>query len=368
MLKALKSVEVLNDPKRSVAIDFYRGIAVIAVVLFHFDSFLPYGYLGVDLFFVISGFLVGGILVEKYNRGSINYKQFLLQRSLKIWPSFYFFLLVGNIIAYFLYKESNPSSYIPLNELKRYLLFYRNYTGIPEHWNFDHVWSLCIEEHFYLFFPIILSLALLLVKPSNCILYIVCFLMIGTGLLSKLLMLNFTNGKDTYAATHNRIDALAYGVLLYLIIYHWKKLNQKKWIGLLGLALLTAAILIDFWSKDIFFNKVIFHSIIPLFFSMIILGTFHFSFKNTYFIRFISYYSYNIYLWHPLLIFFIYNKIGINFEGLIVYLASSFLIAFMATITVEEYFLKHRKNIIDKILGNNKIQSHKSRLLKWLME
>ncbi len=89
-------------------------------------------YIGVDLFFVISGLLIGGLLTEEFLReGKINYFKFILRRGFKIWPSYYFFLLVGNGIAVFLYRNTHPDQIIPLSDIKRYLLFYQNYTGSP---------------------------------------------------------------------------------------------------------------------------------------------------------------------------------------------------------------------------------------------
>jgi peptidoglycan/LPS O-acetylase OafA/YrhL len=348
----LKSLEALKDPNRSAAIDFFRGIAILAVVLFHFEPFFPFGYLGVELFFVISGFLVGGILIEKYNAGKINYPEFILQRGFKIWPSFYFFLAAGNIIAYFLYRDSHPDAYIPLPDMKRYLLFYRNYTGFPNHWNFDHIWSLCVEEHFYLLFPLSLIVMLAIAKPRAEKIYIIIFSMIVLGFIFKTLTLYYTTGKDTISPTHNKIDSLAYGILLYQVIAYFKDRQIKnRWIyAIAGIFLLVATIFVNVHYHYIFFDLVVLWTLVPLSFALIIFGTYHFSFRNFKVIRFIAYYSYNFYLWHTLFVYCIYDKIGANFWGLLIYLVCSFATAFLATILIEEYFLSRRKHLISSIL------------------
>lgn len=68
MLK-LKSFDTLKDTTRISSIDIFRSIAIITVIIYHFNHRLPYGYIGVDLFFVISGLLVGGLLTKQFRGG-----------------------------------------------------------------------------------------------------------------------------------------------------------------------------------------------------------------------------------------------------------------------------------------------------------
>ena len=151
----LKSVETLHEKGRISSVDIFRSIAIISVVVYHFNKTLPFGYTGVDLFFVISGLLVGGLLTKQFQQGEkVNFFKFVLQRGFKIWPSYYTFLLVGTLLAIGLYGKSNPEQIIQVWDFKRYVFFYQNYTGQPFHWSFDHVWSLCVEEHFYIMLPL----------------------------------------------------------------------------------------------------------------------------------------------------------------------------------------------------------------------
>jgi peptidoglycan/LPS O-acetylase OafA/YrhL len=339
---------------RVSAIDFYRGIAVLMVVLFHFFNTLPYGFLGVDLFFVISGFLVGGILIRNYHKGEIPFIRFILQRGFKIWPSYFFFLLVGGIISYWVYSKSDRTDlYVPIADLPRYLFFYRNFRGEPHHWTFDHVWSLCIEEHFYIILPLIFIVLLRLPGRKDIKLYVVSFLIIFSGLFFKHLALFYTNGKDTYAATYNRLDALSYGVLLYLVVYHpivsLKRYN--KYIFVIGIMLLAILISLDVSLTIGYYNKVIFHSLIPFAFILILFSTIEFNFKYFNIIKFISKYSYNIYLWHPMLVYLVYFKFGNGITGLFIYLITSLMIGILFTKIIEIPMLNSREKLIRKILN-----------------
>ena len=91
--------------------------------------------------------------------------------------------------------------------------------------------------------------------------------LIVLGLVAKLLMLYFTNGKDTYSATHNRIDALAYGVILNLITIKFPNTIKKHKVIFLitGLIGFIAAVFFDIYLESIFYQKIILHSIVPFF-------------------------------------------------------------------------------------------------------
>jgi len=342
--------KVLCSSNRISSVDIWRGIAIISVVLYHFNETLPYGSLGVDLFFVISGLLVGGLLTKPFLNGDkLEFFKFFLRRGFKIWPSYYTFLVFGTIIAVLKYNPQNQNQIISLTDFKRYFLFYQNYTGTPVHWSFDHVWSLCVEEHFYILLPLTFMI-LRLIKANWKALLGTLIGLVALGLVSKFLMLYYTSGKDTYAATHNRIDALAYGVILNLIIIKFPKTIKKHKIIFLitGLIGLIATIFFDIYLESIFYQKIVLHSIVPLFFFLLISGTYYHDFSRLKLLRIIGYYSYNWYLWHPVFAVIITQKIGVGLYGLIVYLVASFIIGVFFTIAVEEPALKIRNNLLNK--------------------
>jgi len=343
----LKSIEILNAPNRITSVDFYRGLAIILVVFHHYNNYLFFGNIGVDLFFVISGFLVGGLLINQYRlEKTINFLKFFIQRGFKIWPSYYFFLGLGTFLAYLMYSETNPDQIIPLNDMKRYLFFYQNYTGLPFHWSFDHIWSLCVEEHFYIILPIFLILAQKCHFSSKTLIY---FFLAGVilGISFKFCSYYLTNSKDTYSATHNRIDALSWGVILQLIVtYHndlIKNFKYKLQVFLIGLILSVSII----YFNSLYIDKVLYHSIVPFSFFLILFSTYYLDFKRMFLIRFIAYYSYNWYLWHHVFILYFYKNVGKDVLSLFLYILFTFCFSMIITIIVEEKMLKLRSRFID---------------------
>ena len=127
--------------------------AAILLVLFHHTAVLPsiakIGFVGVDLFFVLSGFLISGLLYKEYlKRGEISFSRFFIRRGLKIYPAFYVMLLVTFIAQLLAGKLSTWGAYA------REILFVQDYKfGI-----WMHCWSLGVEEHFYILLPILLLL------------------------------------------------------------------------------------------------------------------------------------------------------------------------------------------------------------------
>lgn len=139
--------------KYSRRLDGLRFVAVALVLIEHFVSILgkhiSAGYYGVDLFFVISGFLITGILLRSKENFGTAYKKFIARRTLRIFPIFYLTVLIlvviGNkdVLQYLGYCVTYTYNYA-------IALFHVPYNSI------SHFWSLCVEEQFYLFWPFII--------------------------------------------------------------------------------------------------------------------------------------------------------------------------------------------------------------------
>lgn len=350
----LNSVKLLNSTLRNPTIDFFRAIAILSVVLAHFNQMLPFGGLGVDLFFVISGYLVGGLLLKKFNNNTpVKFFEFILERGLKIWPSFYTFILLGNFLAFIFLKKISPDQIIPFKDLTRYVLFYQNFTGPPHHWSFDHIWSLCIEEHFYVLFPLLL-IALQKLKQNIKALFTILILIIIAGIVLKFISLYLTVSRDTYSGTQNRIDALAWGVLLKIVTTnHYQFINRNnKLITLTGVLAFALLLVFSYYITSEIYQKIIIHVVTPFSFFLMLMGLINSHITNILVFRIIAYYSYNWYLWHQLVFTFVVNFYEISVSGFVVYLTVSFLIAVVFTILIEEPIIKNRNLIVKKIFPN----------------
>jgi peptidoglycan/LPS O-acetylase OafA/YrhL len=214
------------EHKRIHSLDFLRGLAVLLVLFRH----LPYqetsgvlyvvqsiGWTGVDLFFVLSGFLISGLLFTEFNRtGKLDVKRFWLRRGLKIWPSY--FLTYG--LAMLATAISTGDFGILISRIPNYV-FVQNYADPAIRWT--HSWSIAIEEHFYFALPLLL-LVIVSKKFKNLpgIALVVCI----SVLLQRVLLFLLTDlsWASFYYPSHLRVDSLSFGVLLGYLYYYQREL------------------------------------------------------------------------------------------------------------------------------------------------
>jgi peptidoglycan/LPS O-acetylase OafA/YrhL len=222
-----------------------RGIAVSLVLIRHTlarpDSSEPIlfalfqaGWTGVDLFFVLSGFLISGLLFTEAERtGDIGLRRFWLRRGMKIWPSYY--AVYGLLAAVQMWFASTHRKPTHAEWLLPNLVFVQNYWPPRQRW--PHSWSVAIEEHFYLALPLLLLLLLrrdrlrLLPWIAGAVCAIELALRIHVASRAG------TDWQSTYYPTHLRADSLLFGVLLGWAYHHrraWFDRVARAWPVLLA--------------------------------------------------------------------------------------------------------------------------------------
>jgi peptidoglycan/LPS O-acetylase OafA/YrhL len=252
------SIEIAGT-SRLVSLDLLRLLAIVLVLGRHmekpptnlpgpvqagFDAWMNYGGLGVDLFFVLSGFLVSGLLFGEFKKyGDLSIKRFYLRRAWKIYPAFYFLLVFAYLFQLLVVGEKMRD-----RPAFTELMFIQSYQ--QGFWN--HSWTLAVEEHFYVLLPLLL-LFLVRRKPgSENPFRPLPMIVAGTAVLVLgVRIVNFWV-RDEYSyhthvfPSHLRIDSLFFGVAIgYAYHFHgeWFARTFRPWryaLIVAGLALLFA--------------------------------------------------------------------------------------------------------------------------------
>ena len=153
----------MDELKYRRDIDGLRAISVLAVILYHYDLSAAGGFIGVDCFFVISGYLITSIIVKQLNNGQFSFLEFYVRRIRRILPAVIFVILATLLSGYFILL---PSMYAKLGDSALYAAFGASnfyffwHTGyfdtVSEFHPLLHTWSLAVEEQFYLLWPLLL--------------------------------------------------------------------------------------------------------------------------------------------------------------------------------------------------------------------
>ncbi|WP_213991146.1 acyltransferase family protein [Sodalis sp. dw_96] len=176
----------LYNKKYRKDIDGLRALAILSVVLFHAGvPLVPGGFVGVDVFFVISGFLIGGILYSEMKENVFFFRKFYMRRIRRIAPALIFMLVICAIFSYFYLAplEFKDFSYFSISTLMSVsnIAFWQRIDYFSPGSNLNPLlmtWSLGIEEQFYIFFPILLLL-LLFRKTTKAIMLIFCITLLS---------------------------------------------------------------------------------------------------------------------------------------------------------------------------------------------
>jgi peptidoglycan/LPS O-acetylase OafA/YrhL len=347
------------------ALDGLRAIAVVIVMVYHMEYLVPQlhmfvkgGFLGVDIFFVLSGFLITSILLKEHDQtGKISLWNFYLRRSLRLIPAFWLFLIVlyffGNVLlpaieAEVIYSQNNFAFAVS------YLMnLHRASGGITG--NLNHTWSLAIEEQFYIIWSLVLFKAF---AESRSRKQIVVGTAVGIGILLVHRATRTYLGTSfdvLYYSTEMRIDAILIGCFASML-FCWKlvpiKVLQTANFARLTLAavVLASLILITISHSDrILFYGVssVFSCLTAVFLLWVAANSktvVHKILENVV-LRWIGQISYGLYLWHYLFYEFTKPRFDSVAVQALVAVACSLAMSSLSFYCLERYVLKIKTRI-----------------------
>ena len=200
---------------RRTDLDVVRGFAIILAMGWHLNGTLTgvrafdlllypghyFGWVGVDIFFVLSGFLVGGMILRELDQtGNFNYGRFYVRRLWRLWPALYVFILVMLIVGH-----------MGLADGWKIAAHVQNYF---EPKMAHHLWSLAVEEHFYVLFSLLLPAISLFGVRGHRVAAVLLLIMISCFALRCLALTLGVTADQIFAQTQYRLDGLACGVLI----------------------------------------------------------------------------------------------------------------------------------------------------------
>jgi len=316
---------------RIFGLDIIRAVAILLVLVSHSRHYLeqilgPYvnyisfgGFLGVELFFVLSGFLIGGIIIKIIDIKDVAFSikdvtSFWIRRWFRTLPNYYFVLFVNALLLSF------SAGYLVFDV--RYLLFLQNLiTPMQGDMNYAQSWSLTVEEWFYLLTPIIFLISIKIFKfnVKKTIFYTILFILIVFPILKYVyfIIVKFYFQKDDEISFNVfrsvailRLDSLLYGVIIAYFNFYYKEALKRKskilfyigFISLLSIILISELIVFYKIDKPNILFSILFPSLSSLGLSLLIpyLNNFKSMPNNTLakFFTYTSIISYSLYLIH----------------------------------------------------------------------
>ena len=319
-------------------IDWLRAVAVITVIGFHFE--LPGfrgGFVGVDIFFVISGLLIGRIIQSEMTAGTFSFLAFYERRIRRLIPALYVMLVVVSLLGSYVLFGSERSDFL------RSILCVATFTSNIVFWSqsgyFDrasaekpllHTWSLGIEEQFYILLPLILWLLFriqnIIVRRACIAALAICSLIVSQWLLSR-------DAAAAYFLIHSRAWELLAGVMLA-----WLPVMRLGWIAhvlrVAGLTLILIAVL-SYTPRSAFPGL---NALLPVAGAVLFLSGGATSLRARP-VELIGQMSYSLYLWHwPIFTLAKLSSVAQTVEGI----EKLVLLGLLATLASASYFLVER--------------------------
>jgi len=355
-----------------------RALSVLIVLLAHMglSHIIPGGF-GVTVFFFISGFLITRLLIAENDlKGRIGLKQFYIRRFIRLYPAL-LFMVFGTTLIYALYGWGGPK----IGEMLSAIFYGTNLyqvnaqiEGNPPFMPWKHLWSLAVEEHFYLLFPAFLALySGNWVKILKALSFVLCAALIWR--VAVYFLTNLPAQDYNYMMTDTRIDSLVWGCVLSIALHVNGTKNLKWLMGYVPVALSLIVILASFLIRDESFRYTARFSVQGIALFILFLNLF-FTEKFQWAITLLEWkplawfgtISYALYLWHVPIIDICIRIMGENLVSYLMALALSIYAAAFSYYIVEKRFLSLRKaygsHSIDERTSPNNVSIEIEQVLK----
>ncbi|KGK92041.1 acyltransferase [Desulfosporosinus sp. HMP52] len=357
-------------------LDGLRALAVFAVIAYHLNlTWIPGGLLGVSLFFVLSGYLITGILLKQWElSGGIDLKDFWLRRARRLLPAL--FVMLAGVMSWVLLWAPERLAALKQEALAAlfytsnwYLIFhqvsYFESFGPPS--PLGHLWSLAVEEQFYLFWPLLLVIGLRYCLQRKWIIGGTMALALTSAAAMAMIYIPGHDPSRVYYGTDTRAFALLVGAALAMVWPNWKMnagLTGKKRLALdLGgsLGLLVVLLMIgttDQYQPSLYQGGLLLYSVAAA--GLVAALAHPASYLGRIFgwgpLRWVGECSYGIYLWHyPVIILTnpVVNTEGLNFPRTLWQIGVSIILAALSRYLIEEpirygrqkYLRRRRSNL-----------------------
>ena len=350
-------------------LDGLRAISVLIVIIAHMglEHIVPGGF-GVTVFFFISGFLITRLLIAEHEKkGRIGLKDFYIRRFVRLYPALLFMVFV-TAAAYMLIGWGGPK----LMEMISAVFYGTNIYQVSVRAGgelpfmpWTHLWSLAVEEHFYLVFPLFMVAMNGRWRRAALGLSAV----IGLVLLWRFIILTQTNldpNDYSYMMTDARLDSLAWGCLLSVLLHHLKDAAKLRWlIGYIPTALGIIAILASFVIRDEMFRFTLRFSVQGVALFVLVLNLYffkplRFAFSILEFkpLAWFGMVSYALYLWHVPVIDMCVRSLGDSVSSKLIALPISIALAAISFYIVEKPFIALRKKFGSHIIRRPDDKAH----------
>lgn len=342
--------------KYRTEIDGLRAIAVLLVILNHLGiSYFSGGFVGVDVFFVISGFLITSIIKQEIENNTFSFANFYKKRVIRLAPSYFLVLAVTTIVMWFIATPNDLTRYIESalysSVFAANFYMWRNIGGYfsanAELTPLLHLWSLGVEEQFYIFWPIALILLIKYFRKIQFLLVIITIILCVA--ISE--AFSFIKPDAAYFLLPFRVFELLIGAILVFLPPAHKSPIKNSLFSLIGVILI-------FYSALFYTDKTVFpglNALIPCLGTGLIIYFCRDGLVNKILssnpLTFVGKISYPAYLWHwPLIVFLNFYYIEINFFIGALTLSLTLFLSWLTYEYVEKRFFIYRNSTPSNVI------------------